>query len=56
MLLELEVQFPLVMMKMPCQYLVQSQVLEVEKGHLVRLKLQPEEGAGEEEEVEVPAP
>lgn len=55
-LLELEVQFPLVMMKMPCQYLVQSQVLEVEKGHLVRLKLQPEEGAGEEEEVEVPAP
>ena len=51
-LLELEVlQLPSVMMKMPYQYLAQSQVLEVGKGQLVHLKLQPEEGAGEEAEV-----
>lgn len=54
-LLELEVlQLPSVMMKIPYQYLAQSQVLEVGKGHLVQPKLQPEVGAGEE--AEVPAP
>jgi len=53
--LELEVlQLPSVMMKMPYQYLAQSQVLEVGKGQLVHLKLQPEEGAGEEAEVPTP--
>lgn len=54
MLLELEAQLPSVTMKMPCQYIAQSQVLEVGKGHLVHLKLQPEEGVGEE--AGVPAP
>lgn len=54
-LLELEVlQLPSVMMKMPYQYLAQSQVLEVGKGQRVHLKVQPEVGAGEE--AEVPAP
>lgn len=58
MLLELEVQFPSVMMKMPCQYLAQSKALEVGKDHLVHLKQPPEEeeeeGAGAE--ARIPAP
>lgn len=53
-------QFHLVMMKMPCKFQAQSQVLEVRKGHLVHLKLKQEEeegaGAGAGAGAGVPAP
>lgn len=55
MLLEPEVQLPSVMMKMPYQYLAQSQALEDGKDLLVHLK-QPEEEEGEGAEERIPAP
>lgn len=55
-LLELEVRFPSVMMKMPCQCLALSQAQEAGEGPLVHLKLKPEEGAGAGAEARIPAP
>lgn len=45
-LLDWGMLIPLVMMKMPCIYLAQSQALEVVKGPLDHLKLLQEGGAG----------